>query len=397
MISDLVCEHFLDLGEQGREILWPLLMGQYLRWSIGVSQDMVELDKVTDDNGNEIFVDMEEWQPCEALVRIGCKEWGRCLQRVAGAIPRLPQEESQQWLSILCSHISDALTTNVTMQSRLIRDTVRAKLEAIGIKSGSNNSRNGKIVDNSYLGLLPRLKIRCIASHCLQQHLSTVTDALSVLAPESQASRVLDALKESRILACSARGNNDLAHAFQEACFEQWGVSVDQVDAALLRSNSGTLHRGSCPMFFLSQEASAAKAEILMLSCFYRQSPHNTDNAAFAESLLMERIKDVLTSFLLSEEEDGPSIDPNIWKNANESGCQVAFFCTSFVGVVINILETILSLEGDKFDRHKGTLFPLLCSLVRAHSDEIRHLVRDVFRCQVGPLINVADMGSSSI
>lgn len=397
MISDLVCEHFLNLGQQGREMLWPLLMGQFLRWSIGVSQDMVEVDKVTDDNGNEIFVDIEEWQPCEALVRIGCKEWGRCLQRVAGAIPRLPQEESQQWLSILSSHISDALTTNVTLQSRLIRDIVHAKLETIRNKCGANNPRNTKVVGNSYLGLLPRLKIRCIASHCLQQHLSSVTGALSVLAQGHQALRVLDALKESRILACNARENNDLAHAFQEACFEQWGASVDQVDAALLRSNSGALHRGSCPMFFLTQEASAVKAEILLLSCIYRQSPHDTGHAALAESLLMERIKDILTAFLLSEEEDGPSIDPNIWKNANESGCQVAFFCTSYVGVVINILESILSLDGDKFDRHKGILFPLLCSLVCAHSDEIRHLVRDVIRCQVGPLISVPDPGSSSI
>eukprot|EP00804_Cyclotella_cryptica_P009256 CCRYP_016755-RD/>CCRYP_016755-RD protein AED:0.20 eAED:0.20 QI:0/0.5/0.14/1/0.5/0.14/7/0/1836 len=374
MMSDLISEHFLDLGEQGREKLWPLVMGQLLRWSIGASQ--------------------EEWQPCEALVRIGCKEWGRCLQRVASAISRLSKEESRDWLSVVTSHVSDALTTNVTLQRRLIKNVVHAKLEAIGLKSGANNSRNTKIIDNTYLGLLPRLKIQCIASHCLQQHISTVADELSVIAPEPQPSRVLDALEESRILACNARENNDLAHAFQEACFEQWGVSVDQVDAALLRSNSGALHRGTCPIFFLTQEASAAKAEILLLSCLYRQLPHDTGSVSFAESLLMERIKDVLTTFLASEEKEGPSIDPNIWRNANESGCQVAFFCTSFVGVVINILETILSLDGDRFDRHKGTLFPLLCSLVRTQSDEIRHLVCEIFRCQVGPLINAADPGS---
>eukprot|EP00804_Cyclotella_cryptica_P009255 CCRYP_016755-RC/>CCRYP_016755-RC protein AED:0.22 eAED:0.22 QI:0/0.36/0.16/1/0.36/0.16/12/38/1705 len=394
MMSDLISEHFLDLGEQGREKLWPLVMGQLLRWSIGASQDNVEVEKVTDDHGNEIFVDMEEWQPCEALVRIGCKEWGRCLQRVASAISRLSKEESRDWLSVVTSHVSDALTTNVTLQRRLIKNVVHAKLEAIGLKSGANNSRNTKIIDNTYLGLLPRLKIQCIASHCLQQHISTVADELSVIAPEPQPSRVLDALEESRILACNARENNDLAHAFQEACFEQWGVSVDQVDAALLRSNSGALHRGTCPIFFLTQEASAAKAEILLLSCLYRQLPHDTGSVSFAESLLMERIKDVLTTFLASEEKEGPSIDPNIWRNANESGCQVAFFCTSFVGVVINILETILSLDGDRFDRHKGTLFPLLCSLVRTQSDEIRHLVCEIFRCQVGPLINAADPGS---
>jgi hypothetical protein len=395
MMSDLLSEHFLDLGAEGREVLWPLLMGQLLRWSIGAPQDNVEIDKVTDDIGNEIQVDMEEWQPCEALVRIGCKEWGICFLRIVDAIPRLSKEESRDWLSTFSTHLSEALVINLEAEKAFIEDIVQAKFNAIKNKDGVDQSPTSK-KDISYLDLLPRLKIRCIASHCLQQYLSAVSDKIATFTRQAEVSRVLDALILSRLLSCDARQNGDLAHAFQEASFEQWGVSVEQVDAALLRSNSGALHRGSCPMFFLTQEASASKAEVRLLSSLYCHEAEDVinedswDSVSFAEPLLMERIQEVLNAFISSDEKDGPSIDPNIWRNANESGCQVAYYCTSYVGVAINILETISMLDSEKFGRHRRSLFPLLCTLVRAQSAEIRHLVSNIFRCQVGPLIDVS-------
>lgn len=401
MLSDLISNHFLDLGSEGREILWPSIMGQLLRWAIGTSQDNMEVEKVTDDNGNEVFMDMEDWQPCEALVRIGCKEWGRCLQSVADAIPRLPTDQSQNWLILLTMHLSEALRTNSNLESKLIEDIVQTKLQVMGIENGAKGSPNSKGHAKNYLDLLPPLKIRCIASHCLQKYLSPVSD-LPIFTQESQASSVLDALVESRTLACTARDNGDLAHAFQEACFDQWGVSVDQVDSALLRSNSQGWHRGSCPMFFLTQEAGASKSEILLLSYLYRSKPQDLinsqgwGNVTFAEPLLIDRMNEILAKFLSSEQKDGSNIDANIWRNANESGCQLAYYCTSYVGVVINILETILNLDADKFARHKEALFPLICSLVCSQSDEIRHLVSDIFRSHVGPLIGIADNGQRS-
>ena len=148
-------------------------------------------------------------------------------------------------------------------------------------------------------------------------------------------------------------------------------------------------------MFFLTQEAGASKAEILLLSSLYSSKPQDLinsqgwGNVAFAEPLLMDRIREIMASFLASEQQDGPNIDPNIWRNANESGCQEAYYCTSYVGVVINILEAVLKMDADKFSRHKDTLFPMLCSLVCSQSDEIRELVADNFRSHVAPLIGV--------
>lgn len=401
LMSDLIGEHFLHLGAAARDTLLPPIMAQLLYWSIGVSQD-VEIEQVTDENDNEITIGTENWQPCEALVRIGCREWGRCLEAIALVIPDLLKEESQSWLVTLMMHLSEALSTNTNLETKIIEDIVQTKLQVVGMGTGGEGSTKNKGDATKYLNLLPRLKIRCVSSHCLQKYLAPVSD-LPIFTQESQASIVLDALKQSRTLAYNARDNGDLVHAFQEACFDQWGVSADEVDSALLRSNSQGWHRGSCHMFFLTQEASASKAEILLLSHLYkskRQDLINTqgwDNVTFAEPLLMDRIKEVLTSFLASEETDGPNIDPNIWRNANESGCQVAYFCTSYVGVVIHILEVVLNLDAEKFVRHKRTLYPLLCSLVCSHSDEIRGLVSDILRVHVGPLIGVGNGGLTSV
>ena len=111
------------------------------------------------------------------------------------------------------------------------------------------------------------------------------------------------------------------------------------------------------------------------------------DAEAYSEPLLMESVVEVLNEFLTSEENDRTSIDPNVWRSASESGGQVAFYCTSFAGVVVIILEMILKLEVEKFSRHKQTFFPVLCSLVRVQSGEIRHLVSEIFCDQIGPMI----------
>ena len=156
-------------------------------------------------------------------------------------------------------------------------------------------------------------------------------------------------------------------------------------------------------MFFLTQEASSTKGEILLLSHLFcdelhgEDDEHKWDTEAFAEPLLSRRITEVLSEFLASEEKDGLLIDPNVWRSASESGGQVAYFCTSFAGVVVNILETISNLDADKFDRHKEALFPMICSLVRAQSDEIRQLVSDILKKQVGLLIGVPDTEQRAI
>jgi hypothetical protein len=275
---------------------------------------------------------------------------------------------------------------NIELEEKIRDKIVESKIASLEKRV----DRDGDGAD--YLGMMPTLKTRCIASHCLQQYIFTFVDQFAVLISEEEVSRLLETLNQSRIVSMKARKDEDLSHAFQVACLAQWGDSVEEIDAAMERASSGLGHRGSSQMFFLTQEASATKAAILLLSQLYsrkQDSDCHWDTEAFAEPLLFERIMDVLTDFLESEQKDGLLIDPNVWRSVNERGGQVAFYCTSFAGVVVQILDMICSLEREKFDNHKESLFSILCSLIRVQSDEIRHLVANIFRKQVGSMIGI--------
>lgn len=410
LLSDLMSTKFLALGKNAREVLWPLVVKQLVRWSIGAPQEEVQLVTELDGENNSgnsaaLIVDVEEWQPCEAIVRIGCKEWSRVFHRVLDTVPGLHMTESHAWLSVLSTSLNETLVKNIELEDKIREEIVESKLSKLGIQSETPTKRRDS--NANYLGMLPILKTRCIASHCLQQYLSTFVDRLAVLTTEEDITHLLDTLGQSRVASRNSRKNEDLAHAFQEAFFYQWGEGdgVEEVEAALQGTSGGSGHRGSAQIFFLTQEASATKSVILLLSTLYSRRPTDDNSEAkidwdaevFAEPLLIERIMDVLNEFLSSEEGDGPLIDPNVWRSASESGGQVAYFCTSFAGVVVDILELILNLDADKFNQHKASLFPVLCSLVRVQSGEIRHLVSDIFHKQIGPMIEVPDSEQRSI
>lgn len=388
LLSDLIISSSLDLGKEGREVFWPTIMSQLARWSVGSSKEMIQCKQVTDEEfiGDIMIVDVKEWQPCEALVRIGCKEWSRLFRRVLEAVPTLDQVEGKAWLKEMSTSLSDTLLKNIELEEKIRDDIVESKLASLEKRGHSDGA--------DYLGMMPTLKTRCIASHCIQQYISTFVDQFAVLTSEEEASCLLNTLNQSRIASMKARKDEDLSHAFQEACLAQWGDSVEEIDAAMERANSGLGHRGSSQMFFLTQEASATNAVILLLSLLYskrQDADCSWDTEAFAEPLLFERIMDVLTDFLDSEERDGVFIDPNVWRSVSERGGQVAYYCTSFAGVVVQILDMICNLEKNQFDSHKESLFPILCSLIRVQSDEIRHLVVNVFRKQIGSMIGVSN------
>ena len=388
MLSDIIHTNFLRLGSEARELLWPLVASQLVCWSVGTPEgkDCVSAT-ICDESTDAVILDVQEWKPCEALVRIGCKEWSRIFQFVLDVVPEIDSGEAQGWLGTLSTNLSDTLVRNVQLEDSIRKEVVESKLAALDKRS----ENGGPQLAANYLDILPMLKTRCIASYCLQQTIPSFVDQFSSLASEEEITCVLDTLNRSRVSCGSARKDEDLALAFQEAFFDQWGDGVEEVEAALKGTNGGSGHRGSSQIFFLTQEASATRSIILILSYLYCRKPQKIDwdAEAFAEPVLMERMQEVLTEFISSEEKDGLLIDPNIWRISNQRGGQVAYYCTSFAGVVVNILEMILDLGADKFERHKISLFPMLCSLVRVQSEEIRYLVSDIFRHKIGSLINV--------
>jgi hypothetical protein len=146
-------------------------------------------------------------------------------------------------------------------------------------------------------------------------------------------------------------------------------------------------------MFFLTQEAGATKAVIQMLGILYQDQRSDDwiswNRQAFAEPHLMATMKDALRKFQESEDRDGHLIDPNVWRNASESGGKVALYCTAFADVIVSILSTILALDEEHFRKHSQDFFPIICSLVRADSKEIRSLVQQILAQQIAPMIGV--------
>ena len=243
-----------------------------------------------------------------------------------------------------------------------------------------------------WLDYVPALKVRCVAAYCLQSKFFELFERFVPLAEEGMILRVLEALKLSRRIAEEAVHDEDLKHVFQEAIVSEWGDGVEEVEQAL--SNVARLsHLHGSAMFFLTQEAGATKALIQMLGILYQGEAADNwirwDRQAFAEPHLLSTMKEALEKFQESEERDGHLIDPNVWRNASESGGKVALYCTAFADVVVGILSIILSLDEERFRRHSQDFFPIICSLVRADSKEIRSLVHRILALQIAPMIGV--------
>lgn len=246
--------------------------------------------------------------------------------------------------------------------------------------------------DMHWLDYVPALKIRCVAAHCLQNGFFGLFERLVPLMEKEGALKLIDALKLSRHVSEQAVKNEELKMIFQEAIFTEWGVGVEEVERAL--SNVARMsHLHGSDMFFLTQEAGATKATIQILGMLYQRQAGEErlswDHSDFAESRLIATMKEALRKFQDSEERDGHLIDPNVWRNTSESGGKVALYCTSFADVVVGILGVVLSLDQEKFTKHSKDFFPVVCSLVRADSSQIRNLVQCILSKQVAPMIGV--------
>jgi len=478
LLTDIGSEVALERGAEGRQVLWPLIISQYKKWAIG--RPAVKGEGST-----------EMWQPCEALVRIACREFHRFPLRVLAKLPNLSKEEQPAWASTIFDGVTETLNQLVDIENGIHDELVRMKLAAYGISSNDDEDaveddsqsavdvivytpfgkgvqvgkRNDTFklpsgeyetmvmtvikldfggtlyrpapgstklhpaptpppetpvkkpprsepssvvpkekLDNGFIpqsprpskatwweDLVPAIKVRCVAIYCIQHYLYDLMESFLPCTDKETVSSLLESLNRSRLMAAKAYKDEDLSHAFQEAMFSEWGDGVIEVEEA---GNAGRLgqRRGS-EMFFLTQEAGATNNIVHMLAVNYQFKPGEGtvtwDREAYVEPFLLERIMDVFDKFLDSEARDGHLIDPNVWRNASESGGKLAIYCTSFARVVVNILRVMLQITPEQFTRHKDKFFPLLCSLVRVQSDEIRLLVQDVLQIKVAPMIGV--------
>ena len=81
------------MGEEIRKIVWPRVIDFLFFWTIGVSTN---LSSSKEENGStEIAQNKEKWIPCEALIRIGCKELSRMPLMLARALPDMNSQEAK--------------------------------------------------------------------------------------------------------------------------------------------------------------------------------------------------------------------------------------------------------------------------------------------------------------
>ena len=241
--------------------------------------------------------------------------------------------------------------------------------------------------------LVPALKVRCVGVYCVQHYLYDLLQSYLPYASQKVVSLIYSSLDQSRIQASQGSCDEDLSHAFQEAMFSEWGDGVEEVEEALSNTGRLSLRRGS-EMFFLTQESGATNNMVHMLAILYANEIQSDmgawDRPGFAEPLLIEQMTDVLQKFIESESRDGHLIDPNVWRNASESGGKLAIYCTAFAVVVVNILNAMLKLTTDQFRKHRAAFFPFLCRLVRVQSDEIRQLVQELLEHHIASMIDVS-------
>jgi len=277
----------------------------------------------------------------------------------------------------------------------LIFDTGNNSFQEGRVDDKNLNISESKSFEHGYLEkYLPSLKVTCIASYCLQLNLHGIVNQIVKHCGKNEVVSLLNALEDSRELSQKASNDEDLAHAFQEAMFIEWGDGVEEVEAAL--ASLGRMNHqesGKNGLFFLSQEAVSNNTIVSLLASLYcdTSSIVTWDCENFAESKLLERMMDVLHKFLVSEEKESSRMDPNVWRHCHENSGMIAVYCTSFANVIVSILKTFLSFRSEQFEKHKGKIFPILCELIRVQSDEIRKYVKEIFIKQVGPSIGLDD------
>jgi hypothetical protein len=240
--------------------------------------------------------------------------------------------------------------------------------------------------------VVPSLKIRCVTAYCLQQSLHAILEDLIPLASHDDIISLFSSLNESQRFAASATNDEDISLAFQEALQKDWDDGVQSRSGDEDTIVRWSLLQGS-DVFFLAQEAAAARAIIRMLSLLYLNTRETCTNdwngVAYAEPHLIHALDDVIRKFLESEASDGHLVDPNLWRSVNGNLGKVALYCSAFASVLVEGLNVIRSMHHDEFDRHKHIFFPSLCALVQTQSGEIRRMVYEVLVTHITPYLGI--------
>jgi hypothetical protein len=116
LLTDVVSEFVVYREQDGRALIWPLIAAQYKMWCVGSSS----------------------WSPCEALVRISCRELHRLPTRIFqdDEFNELATSEQTEWATLLMRLYSEILSESVDLQ-------IRAKKMLLDTKDDSSLKSSG--------------------------------------------------------------------------------------------------------------------------------------------------------------------------------------------------------------------------------------------------------------
>lgn len=129
LLTDIASEIIFLRGEEGREKLWPMIASQYKLWCLGRRP-----------TGNLRDGGAQPWWPCEALVRIACREMHRFPLRIVEVLPTLPEAEARNWTVLVLQLFAEVLSENVVIEDSARRELVDSKQRAIGERKGKQSA-----------------------------------------------------------------------------------------------------------------------------------------------------------------------------------------------------------------------------------------------------------------
>ena len=124
-LTDISSEIVLAHGAAGRELIWPSIGSMIQRWCNGDTKE-------------------SGWSPCEAVVRIACREMSRFSVRLADALTRLSPEEAIAWTQYFFQFSTGILFQSLDLESAVQDELLGAKLEGFkGPSPATNGDQNG--------------------------------------------------------------------------------------------------------------------------------------------------------------------------------------------------------------------------------------------------------------
>ncbi|CAJ1959317.1 unnamed protein product [Cylindrotheca closterium] len=359
-LTDVASEVIVPKGKEGASKLWPDVADMIQTWC----------------NGSD------SWQPCEALVRVACRETNRFANRVSAKLDGLDSDDKSAWgvaiVQFFQETLSRCLDIEVALQDEIIQE--KAKVFKRVADNDQDIAAAKSFESSTWASLVPSLKIRCIAAHFLQEALQSLNENAPV--PPPVAKDLLDALNRSRELAEAAAKNEDIALAFQEAILSEWGMDEEDREEALMNVARLAQTQGSA-MFFMMQTAGATNVMIQVLSALYEGEASGSSDS-FAIPYLLDIMQDVFHKFAESEATEGHRIS---------GGIKVAVYCTTFSSTIVCLLKAMIAFDKDHFESQKAAFFPMVCRLITVQSEEIRELVQEILMTKFGPMLGVASNG----